>query len=274
MKRNLCILLLLFAFLMVVASAGTAEGNSAEKITLNQILLKYENEKVVLSDRLQIVQNNVNFREIPGGKVLGRLQGGEILICLDEVQYKDNLWYHARSDQYGDGYVVCTYAKPVWNNQNWWPLSETEDVFSENMVLFAYWMGTYQLDHGLSIIETVNNDRQLSVAPFSVRGNMTIVPEDTNIQLVSKLFEYGLVCRNSEYDRLQDQSVSFEEKDEIASAILVKHYGTDDIWKITLGTSVILFIHVNDLHVLPEAPTSARDQKLESELINRLVSEH
>ena len=66
MKRNLCILLLMAAVLIIVTAAGTAEGNSAEKMTLDQILLKYENEEVVLSDRLQIVQNNVNFRETSG----------------------------------------------------------------------------------------------------------------------------------------------------------------------------------------------------------------
>ncbi len=66
MKRNLRILLLMVVVLMIVTAAGTAEGNSAEKMTLDQILLKYENEEVVLSDRLQIVQNNVNFRETSG----------------------------------------------------------------------------------------------------------------------------------------------------------------------------------------------------------------
>lgn len=52
MKRNLRILLLMAAVLMIVTAAGTAEGNSAEKMTLDQILLKYENEEVVLSDQL------------------------------------------------------------------------------------------------------------------------------------------------------------------------------------------------------------------------------
>ena len=66
MIRNLRILLLMAAVLMIVTAAGTAEGNSAEKMMLDQILLKYENEEVVLPDQLQIVQNNVNFRETSG----------------------------------------------------------------------------------------------------------------------------------------------------------------------------------------------------------------
>ena len=46
------------------------------------------------------------------------------------------------------------------------------------MLLFAYWMGTYQLDHGLSVIEAVGNDRQLSIAPLTVRGDASVIPED------------------------------------------------------------------------------------------------
>ena len=61
------------------------------------------------------------------------------------------------------------------------------------MLLFAYWMGTYQLDHGLSIIETVGNDQQLNIAPLTVRGDMSIIPDDMKIQLVLKLFEYGFI---------------------------------------------------------------------------------
>ena len=51
-------------------------------------------------------------------------------------------------------------------------------IISDNMLLFAYWMGTYQLDHGLSVIEAVGNDRQLSIAPLTVRGDASVIPED------------------------------------------------------------------------------------------------
>lgn len=113
-------------------------------------------------------------------------------------------WYHARSEQYGDGYVIGTYAKPIWNNQTYWPLSEPEDTISvsDNIYLFAYWMGTYQLDHGLSIIEETGSDRMLNVAPMTVRGNMSVVPKDMKIELSLSLYEFGMLCLNDAYDQL------------------------------------------------------------------------
>ena len=264
--------LIIACFVMVTSNAETVMpyGQSL----LDSILTDCAGKEGVLSDQLQIVQNGVNFREAPGGKVLGRLQGGTVLDCLDEMQYKGELWYHARSAEYGEGYVVCTFAKPIWNNMDWWPLPETEDVVSDNMVLFAYWMGSYQLDHGLSVIETVGSERRLSIAPMTVRGNESLIPADMKILLASKLFEYGFICRNSAYDRLTDSSLSFEEKNDIAVSVLQKHYGTDDIWKIISGGSIVLFIHVNDLHARPEGPTSGRDQMLEHAVMEKIIDEY
>jgi hypothetical protein len=61
------------------------------------------------------------------------------------------------------------------------------------MLLFAYWMGTYQLDHGLSTIETVGNDQQLNIAPLTVRGDMSIIPDDTYIPQM-RCSKYKGVC--------------------------------------------------------------------------------
>ena len=241
---------------------------------LDEILVSYAGKETELSDRLQIVQNNVNYRETPGGKVLGRLQGGTVLECLDEIQYQGELWYHARSAEYGEGYVICTFAKPVWNNMNWWTLPERENIISDNMVLFAYWMGSYQLDNGLSIIETYGSERQLSIAPMSVRGNQSMIPEDMKIQFATKLFEYGFICRNAAYDKLADPNVTTREKDVVAAGVLQEHYGTDDIWEIISKGSIVLFVHPNDLHTHPQGPTSGRDQALEQALMKRIIEEH
>lgn len=244
------------------------------QLQLNEILVSYAGKEIVLSDHLQVVQNDVNFRKTPGGKVLGRLQGGTLLECMYELQYKGELWYCARSAEYGEGFVIGTYAKPVWNNMNWWPLSETEDTVSDNMVLFAYWMGSYQLDNGLSIIETYGSERQLSIAPMSVRGNQSKIPEDMKIQFATKLFEYGFICRNAAYDKLADPNVTTREKDVVAAGVLQEHYGTDDIWEIISKGSIVLFVHPNDLHTHPQGPTSGRDQALEQALMKRIIEEH
>ena len=266
------LLLLILCFMNLASCAETVIPDGQPQ--LEDILSSYAGKEAVLSGRLQIIRDGVNFREAPGGKVLGRLQGGTVLDCLDETQDQGALWYYARSAEYGCGYVVCTFAKPVWNELDWWPLPAAGDVVSDNMLLFAYWMGTYQLDHGLSVIETAGTEKLLSIAPAAVRGNASLIPGDMKIQLVSKLFEYGLICRSPAYDRLRDPSVSSEEKNGIAVSVLQKHYGTDDIWKIITGQSIVLFIHQNDLHAMPEGPVSGRDQMLMHAVMDRLIEEH
>ena len=274
MRKKTATLMCLVMACFIMASSHAETVMPYGQSLPESILAAYAGKEAVLSGQLQIVQEGVNFREAPGGKVLGRLRGGTVLDCLDEIQYKGELWYHARSAEYGEGYVICTFAKPVWNNMNWQPASETEDVVSDNMVLFAYWMGSYQLDRGLSVIETVGWERQLSIAPMNVRGNDALIPADMKILLATKLFEYGFICRNAAYDRLMDPSLSFEDKNDIAVSVLQKHYGTDDIWKIISNGSIALFIHPNDLHTRPEGPLSDRDQMLLHALMKKMVEEH
>ena len=273
MKRKPIICGILIILCMLI-SVGNAENHVDGKVLLEEILSSYSAENVALSRQVQIVHSAVNFRKSPGGEVLASLHGGEILECLDEEQYKGDLWYHARSEQYGDGYVIGTYAKPVWNNQSYWPLSEPENMIfvSDNMYLLAYWMGTYQLDHGLTIIEDTGSDRMLSIAPMTVRGNMSLVPKDMKIELALKLYEFGLICLNDAYDPLRDGSLSFEIRDKIASDVLWKHYGTDNVWEIMTKQSLILFIHVNDLHNVGQP--SDRDRTIGDALLQRLVAEH
>ena len=95
----------LIAVLLLSSTITYAEsGLSFErKDSFEDILSYYDGKEIALSERLQIIQNNVNFRKAPGGDVLGRLQGGTILECLDETQYKGELWYYARSAEYGEG---------------------------------------------------------------------------------------------------------------------------------------------------------------------------
>ena len=273
MKRKNIVYGILIILCMAI-SIGNAEKYVDRKALLEEILSSYSDDSVVLSRQVQIIHSAVNFRESPGGKVIASLQGGELLECLNEEQYKGNLWYHARSEQYGDGYVIGTYAKPVWNNQTYWPLSEPEDTISvsDNMYLFAYWMGTYQLGHGLSIIKDTGSDRMLSIAPMTVRGNMSLVLQDMKIELALKLYEFGLICLNDAYDPLQNDSLSFETRDKIASDVLWKHYGTDNVWEIITKQSLVLFIHVNDLHNVGQL--SDRDRMISDALLQKLVEEH
>ena len=72
----------------------------------------------------------------------------------------------------------------------------------------------------------------------------------------------------------RNEALSFAEKDSIASSVLNKHYGTDDIWKIILGQSVVLWIHKNDLHAGNEGPCSGRDLMLTNAVMQKIIGEH
>ena len=80
MKR---IFLTLMALLMIVPTVSNAEIYTDGKTMLENILMEYAGKEIVLSDQVQIVWHDVNFRIAPGGKVICRFQGGEILNSLD-----------------------------------------------------------------------------------------------------------------------------------------------------------------------------------------------
>ena len=54
--------------------------------------------------------------------------------------------------------------------------------------------------------------------------------------------------------------------------ILWKHYGTDNVWEIMTKQSLVLFVHVNDLHSVGQL--SDRDRMISDALLQRLVEEH
>lgn len=65
----------------------------------------------------------------------------------------------------------------------------------------------------------------------------------------------------------------FEIRDEIGSDVLWKHYGTDNVWEIMTKQSLVLFIHVNDLHNVGVLLTD-RDRMIRAALLQKLVEEH
>ena len=93
------------------------------------------------------------------------------------------------------------------------------------------------------------------------------------IELALKLYEYGLICLDDVYDQLRDDLLPFETRDEIASDVLRKHYGTDNVWVIMPKGSLVLFIHVNDLHNVGVL-LSERDRMIVDALLQKLVKEH
>ena len=112
----------------------------------------------------------------------------------------------------------------------------------------------------------------LNVAPMTVRGNMDVVPKDMKIELALRMYEFGMICLNDAYDQLRNDSLPFEIRDEIASDVLWKHYGTDNVWEIMTKQSLVLFIHVNDMHNVGQL--SDRDRMISDALLQKFVEEY
>ena len=70
--------------------------------------------------QVQVVYTNVNFRSSPGGKVIGRFDGGELLTYYEEKHAGGYLWYSVKSEEYGDGYVNATCAMPYVEGEPHW----------------------------------------------------------------------------------------------------------------------------------------------------------
>ena len=109
MRRAKRIFLCITIICVMLSHANAEVGFLTGESELDRILMSYICKEIALSDQLQIIRNNVNFRKAPGGDVLGRLHGGTVLECLEETQYKGQLWYHARS-------AVCSFLPIGWGH--------------------------------------------------------------------------------------------------------------------------------------------------------------
>ena len=154
MRRAKRIFLCLTIICVILSHANAEVGFLSEgESDLDRILASYDKKEIALSDQLQVIQNNVNFRKAPGGDVLGRLRCGTVLECLEETQYKGQLWYHARSSELGEGYVLCSFAKPVWNNLDYWPSFDSGNVISDKESSLRW---TFLVEEDEDLIEVPN----------------------------------------------------------------------------------------------------------------------
>ena len=90
------------------------------------------------------------------------------------------------------------------------------------------------------------------------------------IALIAALILCSTIA-NAESGLTSERKDNFED---IASSVLNKHYGTDDIWKIILGQSVVIWIHENDLHAGKEGSCSGRDLTLTNAVMQKVIKEH
>lgn len=241
MKRTLCLILL--AALMLFNTAACATD-------------------------LEIVYQNVNFRGSPGGSVIGRFDGGEILTALDETWANDQLWYHAHSETLGDGYVSGEYARPVLADERVFdPENPTQtDHVTENVLAFYEAFQRYLYDNGFCYWNAEEN-----ICAFRVNntvGDPTIVRPSMKLDLASMLLKYGLLVENGDTELLRGGNGSDEKMLRISSAILKKHFGTDDIWPI-----VFRLLRFSEAH-LPHGELSTNDLAKTSEVWEKVNAEY
>lgn len=197
---------------------------------------------------VEIVYPNVNYRKSPGGEVIHRFAGGEVLEAQEEVRQNDQLWYHLSSDEYGEGYVSAIYAKPVWQGQYVYDGGNPDDGsagVTDNMLGFLEEWLELHFDYGFCYW---NNEGGYRVYPelSEVERKEKSTPE-CKIHLADMLFRYGLIWETQDHAVLNDPEIPVTEKAAVASKILKNHYGTDDICLI-IRSCYVIDIPASDWH--------------------------
>ena len=187
---------------------------------------------VAYATDLEIIYPNVNFRSTPAGRVICTFSGGEILTALDETWSDNQLWYHAHSDVYGDGYVSGEFARPVYADERAFdPEKPVEsDYVTENAIAFYTSLYRYLYQFGFCYWDSAEGG-----CTFRVNngvGDPSIVRPATKWDLAYMLLRYGLIVENEETTLLRNEDGSYEELLQVSSEVLRNHFGTDDVWEI------------------------------------------
>ena len=210
--------------------------------------------------------------------MITRIQGGEVLECLGETWYKENMWYHAYSEQYGDGYIQGTLAKPVWNNEYYWQrMSPDDEISVQDFItvnMLKHFQETLQFQLYCGFIRIGENEEDgLFAYNVTASGNVrhydtSIATPEMKIELTLMLYKNEMICLDSQYDQLKSPEKLSAEKNQIVASILQNHYGTDDLWQIFL-----LYaggFHPSDWHSL--ATPSSKDMAAEQAVITDFVA--
>lgn len=203
---------------------------------------------VAYATDLEITYPNVNFRSNPAGSVVGVLNGGEVLTALDETWYDNQLWYHAHSEEYGDGYVSGEFARPIYADERVFDLENPTqtDYVTENVIAFYTSLYRYLYQFGFCYWDSVED-----CCTFRVNngvGDLNIVRPATKWDLAYMLLRYGLLVENEETTLLRNEDGSYEELLSISSKALKNHFGTDDIWEIIIKSGLLNYSEAHAPH--------------------------
>lgn len=155
---------------------------------------------------VELVVNNVHFREKAAGKSLGLLKIGECLPLYLEKRAGESRWYLVHSDEYGYGYIRSDMAVLVDGNQR---LVQSGKVVSTL---------TEKLKHFLE-----------AAAYYQVEGRFERWNAQDKIDFVLLMYKDNILAQDEAYEKLLSDTLSANEKEKLASDILYNHYGSEKL---------------------------------------------
>ena len=188
---------------------------------------------------IEIIGPHVNFRSKPNGTVIAQLSGGEVLQAIDEVWADHGLWYQVHSEQYGDGFVSGEWARPVVNGITIYDPDHPDQLqyVTENIVSFYLSLYRFLYEHGYCYWDQTNQGCTFRVKDG--KGDESVVQPMHQVDLATMLLQNGLLINTPDTEVLLNANASDQEKIEAANSILLKHYGTVDIWQILIPGGIL-----------------------------------
>ncbi|MDO4838934.1 MAG: hypothetical protein Q4B32_11175 [Clostridia bacterium] len=176
--------------------------------------------------QVQVVYTNVNFRSTPGGHVIGRFQGGELLTYYEEKHSGGYLWYYVKSEEYGDGYINATCAMPYVEGEPHWG-DEDYSPLSPSLRQYTLDLAGWKLEHHVggwnecNEFSTTRQDEWDAVLPAA--------------DIVDMMLENHIMLRNSQTEPFTSATTE-EEREKAALKILKIHYNVDSVQELLFRT--------------------------------------
>ncbi len=216
--------------------------------------------------QIQVVYTNVNFRSTPGGHVIGRFEGGELLTYCEEKHAGGYLWYHVKSEKYGDGYVNASCAMPYvegeshWGEEDYSPLTPSLKQYTLDVCAWKIAHHVYGWQEEYEIYANFNKDEWDAVLPAA--------------DIVGMMLENHIMLRNSQTEPFSNAATE-EEREQAALKILKIHYNVDSVQELLFRSPSLPNgsgfawddFQIEDWHSI-EPPTIKQFQRMHSDIYN------
>ncbi len=194
---------------------------------------------------IQVVYTNVNFRSSPGGHVIGRFAGGELLTYIEEKHSGGYLWYYVKSDAYGDGYINATCAMPYVEGEPHWG-DEDFDPMTPSLWQYLIDLTAWKLAHNINCWDTTYN----GISRTDAAQWDAVLPA---ADIVDMMLENHIILRNSQTEPFTTAETE-EEREKAALKILKIHYNVNSVQELLDRTptypdgTTAAFFQIEDWH--------------------------